>query len=175
MLVNLTDVFTNEGQVQELTVSYEADRFTNQFGTFLIKEKSPVALKLSNIGHAKALVHGNVHVTFVLACDRCLKDVDYTFDLSFNNEVVSPDYTGDDTDEDDSLEIMEGYHLNVDELVNNELLLEWPMKILCKDDCKGICKICGKNLNDGDCGCDDFVPDPRMAAIKDLFHANKEV
>ena len=60
MLVNLTDVFTNEGQVQELTVSYDADTFTNQFGTFVIKEKSPVALKLSNIGQSKALVQGNV-------------------------------------------------------------------------------------------------------------------
>ena len=149
MLVNLTDVFTNEGQVQELTVSYDADTFTNQFGTFSIKEKSPVVLRLSNIGHSRALVQGNVHITFALACDRCLQDVDYTFDLSFDNEVVSPDYAGDDTDEMDSLEFMEGYHLNVDELVNNELLLDWPMKILCKDDCKGICRICGKNLNDG--------------------------
>ena len=175
MLVNLTDVFTNEGQVQELTVSYDADTFTNQFGTFSIREKSPVVLRLSNIGHSRALVQGNVHITFALACDRGLQDVDYTFDLSFDNEVVSPDYAGDDTDEMDSLEFMEGYHLNVDELVNNELLLDWPMKILCKDDCKGICRICGKNLNDGECGCDDFVPDPRMAAIKDLFHANKEV
>ena len=37
MLVNLTDVFTNERQVQELTVSYDADTFTNQLGTFSIK------------------------------------------------------------------------------------------------------------------------------------------
>jgi uncharacterized protein len=103
-----------------------------------------------------------------------LRDVDYTFDLSFEHEVVSPDYTG-EVDEDASPEIMEGYHLNVDELINNEILLNWPLKILCKEDCKGICKVCGKNLNDGDCGCDDFVPDPRMAAIKDIFNANKEV
>lgn len=174
MLVNLTDVFTNEGQVQELTVSYDADTFTNQLGTFSIKEKSPVALKLSNIGQSKALVEGNVKLTFALACDRCLRDVDYTFDLSFDSEVVSPDCTSVDTD-DDSSDFMEGYHLNVDELVNNEILLNWPMKILCKEDCRGICKVCGKNLNDGDCGCDDFVPDPRMAAIKDIFNANKEV
>jgi uncharacterized protein len=173
MLVNLTDVFTNEGQVQELAVSYEADTYTNQLGTFEIKEKSPVTLKLSNIGQSRALVKGNARLTFAFVCDRCLRDVDYTFDLSFENEFFSPDYTG-ETDEDVS-KIMEGYHLNVDELINNEILLNWPLKILCKDDCKGICKICGKNLNDGDCGCDDFVPDPRMAAIKDIFNANKEV
>ena len=67
------------------------------------------------------------------------------------------------------------YHLNVDELIKNELLLNWPLKVLCREDCRGICKTCGRNLNDGGCGCDDFVPDPRMAAIKDLFNANKEV
>ncbi len=173
MLVNLTDVFTNEGQVQELTVSYDADGLTNQLGTFSIKEKSPVELKLTNIGQSKVLVEGNVQLTFILSCDRCLKDVDYIFDLSFANEVVSPDYTERDTEEDDFSQLMQGYHLNVDELINNEILLNWPMKVLCKADCKGICKVCGKNLNDGDCGCDDFVPDPRMAAIKNLFEASQ--
>ncbi|MDE6619672.1 MAG: DUF177 domain-containing protein [Lachnospiraceae bacterium] len=175
MLVNLTDVFTKEGQVQELKVSYNADTFTNSLGTFLIKEKCPVALRLSNIGQSKALVQGNAKLTFAFACDRCLRDVDYTFDLSFDSVVVSPEYVGDDAGDLDTSDLMEGYHLNVDELINNELLLNWPMKILCKADCKGICKVCGKNLNDGDCGCDDFIPDPRMAAIKDLFNANKEV
>ena len=91
MLVNLTDVFTNEGQVQELTVSYDTDTFTNQLGTFSIKEKSPVALKLSNIGQSKALVEGNVKLTFAFSCDRCLRDVDYTFDLSFSFRAISPD------------------------------------------------------------------------------------
>lgn len=175
MLVNLTDVFTNEGQVQELDVPYDTDAVTNQFGTFRIKEKSPAALKLSNIGQSKALVQGKIKLIFALACDRCLRDVDYTFDLSFESVVVSPDYTGGDADVEDASKLMEGYHLNVDELINDELLLNWPMKILCREDCRGICKMCGKNLNDGDCGCDDFVPDPRMAAIKDLFNANKEV
>jgi uncharacterized protein len=99
MLVNLTDVFTNEGQVQELTVSYEADTYTNQLGTFEIKDKSPVTLKLSNIGQSRALVKGNARLTFAFVCDRCLRDVDYTFDLSFDNEFFSPDYTG-ETDED---------------------------------------------------------------------------
>lgn len=175
MLVNLTDVFTNEGQVQELDVPYDADAFTNHFGTFQIREKSPVALRLSNIGRSKALVQGNARFTFALACDRCLRDVDYTFDLSFDTVVISPDYTGEDAEEEAASELLDGYHLNVDELIKNELLLNWPMKVLCREDCKGICKICGKNLNDGECGCDDFVPDPRMAAIKDLFDANKEV
>lgn len=175
MLVNLTDVFINEGQVQELDVPYEGDTFASPYGSFPVREKSPVALRLSNIGRSKALVQGSARLTFGLACDRCLRDVDYTFDLSFDTVVISPDYTGEDAEEEAASELLDGYHLNVDELIKNELLLNWPMKVLCREDCKGICKICGKNLNDGECGCDDFVPDPRMAAIKDLFDANKEV
>lgn len=174
MLVNLTDVFTNEGQMQELTVPYEPETFTCQLGTFSIKDKTPVALKLSNAGQSKANVEGNVKLTFGMECGRCLRDVDYTFDLSFSVSALSPDCLDRD-EESDEMDFVEGYHLNVDELINNEILLNWPMKVLCSESCKGICKVCGKNLNDGECGCDDFVPDPRMAAIKDIFNANKEV
>jgi uncharacterized protein len=70
---------------------------------------------------------------------------------------------------------MDGYQLNVDDLLTNEIVINWPMKVLCKPDCKGICRQCGKDLNTGTCGCDTFVPDPRMAVIKDIFDASKEV
>ena len=63
----------------------------------------------------------------------------------------------------------------VEELVNTEITVNLPMKVLCKADCKGICRQCGKDLNTGSCECDAFVPDPRMAAIKDIFYGNKEV
>ena len=64
----------------------------------------------------------------------------------------------------------------LDAFMESEISFNMPTKILCKPDCKGICKVCGKNLNEGDCGCDQFVPDPRMAAIKDIYDAfNKEV
>jgi len=49
------------------------------------------------------------------------------------------------------------------------------VKILCREDCKGVCPVCGQNRNERDCGCDTFVPDPRMAAINTIFHGNKEV
>lgn len=175
MLVNLTDVFLNEGKNIEKEVTYEKEVYSNQLGDFPVKVKAPVKLKLSNIGQSKALVECDTELTLEMQCARCLKDVDYTFELSLSEEVVSPDYIGYNEDEDGDVSFMEGYHLNVDELIDNEILLNWPMKVLCKPSCKGICKVCGQNLNDGDCGCDDFVPDPRMAAIKDIFNANKEV
>ena len=68
-----------------------------------------------------------------------------------------------------------GYELDVDALIADEIVLQWPMKVLCKEDCKGLCTVCGKNLNTGECGCDRTVLDPRMAAFLDIFEQFKEV
>ena len=56
-----------------------------------------------------------------------------------------------------------------------DVLMSWPLKVLCKEDCKGICSRCGKNLNEGPCGCAEEPKDPRMAAISDIFSKFKEV
>jgi uncharacterized protein len=67
-----------------------------------------------------------------------------------------------------------GYDLDVDKLIYGEILVNWPMKILCKNDCKGICNRCGANLNLGECGCDRAELDPRMAVIRDIFNNSKQ-
>ena len=70
---------------------------------------------------------------------------------------------------------LQGYELDVDQLVCDELLLNLPMKVLCKEDCKGICNRCGANLNRTDCNCDRSSLDPRMSVIMDIFNQFKEV
>lgn len=179
MLVNLSDVFSSEGKRLELSVELEMEKFSSRLGDFFIMEKNPVQLILTNIGVGKAKIEGSVKLTFDTSCDRCLTEVPTILTLEFEREVTSPDITTDGSEEedreDDSIDFMEGYQLNVETFVYNEILLNWPLKILCKKDCKGICKVCGQNLNNGECGCDNFVPDPRMAAIQDIFNANKEV
>ena len=62
-----------------------------------------------------------------------------------------------------------GYYLDVDQLIGNELLLNLPMKVLCREDCKGICRKCGTNLNHSSCSCDTVELDPRMAVIAEIF------
>ena len=70
---------------------------------------------------------------------------------------------------------MEGYSIDTELLLHDEITVNWPVKILCREDCKGLCPVCGHDLNEGDCGCDTFVPDPRMAAIFDKLESTKEV
>ena len=174
MLVNLSDVFLSEGKKTQVSIPLEMTSFTSRLGRFLITQKSPVELSFTNDGMHRAKVEGSVELTFRTKCDRCLSEVPTVLKLTFDRTVTSPEAEIAEDSEDDRDE-MEGYQLDVEAFVYNEILMNWPMKILCREDCKGVCTVCGKNLNDGDCGCDTFVPDPRMAAIKDIFNANKEV
>ena len=67
-----------------------------------------------------------------------------------------------ETEESEEQAYIEGCTLDVDTLVRDELFVHIPMKVLCSDDCKGICNRCGANLNHGSCGCDVTELDPRM-------------
>lgn len=174
MLINLTDVLTSEGRVVEQQVEAELTKISSRLGDFPIIRKSPLSLTLTNLGMNKASVKGRMELTFSMSCDRCLKPVEQQVSLDFTRQVLGPDEHAADIEEDDQ-SFMEGYQLDADALIINECFMNLPVKVLCRPDCRGICMQCGKDLNVGECGCDTFVPDPRMARIKDIFDANKEV
>lgn len=174
MLVNLSDVLMTEGKQISMEEPLEMTCFESGMGSFEITEKSPVSLIFTNVERGKAKAEGSVALTFRTACDRCLTEVMTTLKLQFERVVAAPEIAVEDEDMDD-LSFMEGYQLNVETFVYNEIIGNWPAKILCKEDCKGLCPVCGQNRNVRDCGCDTFVPDPRMAVIQDIFNANKEV
>ena len=174
MLYNLSDVFTTEGKVDNISVSLEMENFETGMGVYPILEKSPVALKFTNIGKNQIRVEGNMNVAFGAVCDRCVEETTVKLELTFDR-TVSPNTEDTDLDEADDLAFIEGFQIDIEAFVYNEIIVNWPLKILCKEDCKGVCPVCGQNLNEKECGCDTFVPDPRMAVLKDIFCANKEV
>ncbi len=90
---------------------------------------------------------------FSVPCDRCARQIDRHYDYSFSHILV---LSLENEDDDRFIEVHDE-KLNLDELVREDILLELPTKFLCREDCKGICPKCGKNLNDGPCGCDPQV------------------
>ena len=108
-------------------------------------------------------------------CDRCLDDVEVKVELEFEHKITTDTEAEDQSEELDENNYIDGYSLDVEQLVYNELLVGWPTKILCSEDCKGICNVCGQNLNKGTCNCEDTGLDPRMSVIRDVFKNFKEV
>ena len=173
MLINLTDVLSCEEKVVKRTVETELQSFDISLGSFPLTEEKPLTLILTNLGDDKLLIEGEFSVKAQIPCDRCLTEVEVPIDVSFEKEVdmkLSAEGRIDDLDETD---FINGYNLDTDKLVYGELLVNWPMKTLCKPDCKGICRKCGKNLNEGSCGCDTVELDPRMAVIAEIFKNSK--
>ena len=166
--MNLTEIFNQENKIEEVTMPFPLTEFQN----YKIQNSSEVKFVLTNIGKGKALVKGNADLEFVLDCDRCLKPVKTLVELEFERELLAPELVIDE-DIREEQHFVEEYELDVDALLAEELRISWPSKILCDENCKGICKKCGQNLNEGDCGCDDFVPDVRFANLMDIFNGAK--
>lgn len=174
MLLNLTDVLSNEGRTEDFTVTYTPAFFKKRGGQYKVLENGPVSISLQNTGKGNLRLTGKGKLLLQARCDRCLGRVDVSIEVSFDEEISEETilHLASETDE---YPYLSGYELDTDVLIGNEILINWPVKILCKEDCKGICPKCGRDLNQGDCGCDTFEPDPRMAVLKDIFIANKEV
>ena len=175
MLINLSEVFTLEGKEKTWEVPFEAKAYKGSRVEYPVVSANPVKITVKNLGNRKLSLTGNTSVTLAIPCSRCLEPVNYTTDIEFDQEIDMNASDEDRVKDLDEQSYLSGYNLDADMLVCNELSLYLPMKVLCKDDCKGICSKCGANLNKGDCGCDTWVPDPRMAAIQDIFKQFKEV
>jgi uncharacterized protein len=120
-------------------------------------------------------VDGRLTAVLQVECDRCLKFFEFPVNTTFKVQYVTPDNEPAQTaveltEEDLDLAVFDGEGLDIDELVAEELLLAVPAHVLCKDDCKGLCPVCGVDLNMVDCGCEKDDLDPRWAGLKKLVN-----
>lgn len=174
MTLNLFDLFTTNGKRRTEELEYTEDTFNLTHTTYPVVSKSPIKLEFISFEPGKIRVSGNFSVELLIPCDRCLKSVNTKIDCEFDNVLFSDDLI-DKSDDYDETSFLQNNEFDVIEFVNMYVLMNMPSKILCKESCKGLCPVCGNDLNENECGCDTFVPDPRMAKIKDIFYGNKEV
>lgn len=175
MLIQMSEVMNVPNGLKEYTAPIEFDIFELNGVGYSITHKEPVKLRLTNLGGRKILVEAKTKLALAVPCDRCLKDVTIHQDIDMSTEIDLSKTEEQRTEDLDETNFVSGYDLDVDKLIYEEVLIGFPMKVLCKEDCEGICKVCGANLNQGECGCDRAELDPRMSAIRDIFNKFKEV
>ena len=112
------------------------------------------------------LMKGSVTTTIHGICDRCAaefsRDIDFPIDVVLVTELTSEE------NEDEWVFPLEGDSADLEDIVRTVFVLNLDSKLLCRDDCKGLCCERGKNLNEGPCLCRK-EPDPRFAALKQLL------
>ena len=174
MLINLSDVLSEHHKPVDQVVPVEMTEFKKSYGVMPVIEKGDAHIVVKHVKNRELTIEGECKLVLEIPCDRCLEPVSTEFELEISKNIDLS--IGDDQeDELDEKNYIDGYNLDVEKLLYNEILIGWPMKILCSEDCKGICNTCGQNLNLGTCDCEDTSLDPRMSVIRDVFKNFKEV
>jgi uncharacterized protein len=122
---------------------------------------------------AQTDVEGTITADLEIECTRCLEKIEKRFEIPFAAAFVAPEnYTqakeAELNAEDLDVSVLEGNEIDLGELVREQILLNLPEQVFCREDCKGLCEKCGANRNLINCNCLENEVDPRWAALKNL-------
>lgn len=164
MRLNFKKLFLKDGET--LSFDYTMDLSSTELNG-VHPFVSPVVVK----GSARSRdgfprLNAEVSFDFSVPCDRCAETINRRYRYSFSHILVK---SLENRDEDRYVEVKDDT-LDLDELLREDILLELPTKFLCREDCRGLCPVCGKNWNEGPCGCGASEGDPRMQVLKNLLH-----
>ncbi len=163
MVLNLKRIFATDNSVLE--IGHTLDMSDVDFmGNFPLKNPIEISGLVSNKASVVSL---NLLIEYVFdaPCDRCGVDAAHKHTVTVDKLLA----TTIERQDSDTIITVPDMQFDVDEFVYSEVILNLPSKHLCKDDCKGLCTKCGKNLNQGKCDCDTKDVDPRFAKLLELL------
>lgn len=140
----------------------------------------PVSVNVTMLKTGETVyIKGNLQASVSLVCSRCLNGYAMEVHTDFNVRYIPSE--GKVTEKEHELskdELDISYYsegiIDLNELAGEQLILMLPMKSLCNDECKGLCMICGINLNESHCACQEEKIDPRWDALKKLQKGVKD-
>ncbi len=178
MKLDLRDLIAGTSDVMsidyQLTPEFDtADPRSNLFGVSFPSKMTVSGRVTNNAGYMRLTL--KLCADYVASCARCLEDVKGRFDYDFEKTVALASVINTlDEDKRDEYVIVDDGFVDIDEQLLELFELNFPTKILCREDCRGLCPRCGKNLNTGDCGCIKKEIDPRMLPLQQLLEKMKK-
>lgn len=133
---------------------------------------SPVVIEgtISQAEEDCLILEAEGSVTILMECNRCLKEVSQTITFDLEECFVQAGKENEEHKRDeDEAEIFSGFSIDCIELVQKNIVLTLPMKCLCEEECKGLCSVCGQDLNEDFCNCDRREIDPRFEGLLAFF------
>lgn len=163
MVVDLKHIFVKDNSAMPLKYALDLSDI-DYMGEYPLKKPVEIVGEITN---KASLVRLEAEITFEFdaSCDRCGTRTAKTHTLTVSKSLA----TSIEEEESDTIITVPDMKLNLDELIYSETVTNLPMKHLCDENCKGICSKCGKNLNEGECGCQKKEIDPRLEALADLL------
>ena len=164
MRLGLSQIIDRPGE----SVSYSAvvDLSDLQYGTCCPVTEPVLASGTVRNTAGVLMMKGKITTCIHGICDRCATEFDRDVDIPIDAVLVTE--LANEENEDEWVFTLEGDSADLDDIVRTIFVLNMDSKLLCSDDCQGLCCKCGKNLNEGPCNCQKEL-DPRFAALKQLL------
>lgn len=162
MNIDLRGIFS--GRVNQLPINEKFD-----FSELELNGTTPIAsdVLVDALVSKKAdivKIEGKASFLYKAPCDKCATEIEREFRIPIDHIIVN---SVENEDEEDFI-VSENMELDLDDLIRTDISLGVPYLFLCKEDCKGICSGCGKNLNEEECTCEREV-DERLAKLSEFF------
>lgn len=167
MRLNLCEIIEMPGSSLPFSCELDTDRLSDQ--AIISFVSAPFATGIIRNSAGVLTLTGTIKADMVCICDRCSVEFRCERDIPLDVRLAA-----DLSDEDDpDVFPLEGNWLDLSDVLETCFILNSDTKFLCKEDCAGLCSKCGKNLNDGPCGCKKEI-DPRLAVLGQLLDKKDE-
>ena len=166
MKINIASVLRNEGATKEFSGTVELGALDYMGSTLSFEEPLAVNGKVYSIGGALE-ISAEITGVYTSVCSRCGKPLSAKLSAQLFESIDS-----EFTDIDEECITVSGNVIDISGSIEACIFEELPMQPLCMEECKGLCPVCGIDLNENECNCDTTVYDPRFAIFRNL---SKEV
>lgn len=161
MQFNISELLKKKNEKQYFDLTFDLDYLIRD--AYKVKLKAPIHIKGEAVNNGSIVEVEGVFIALCeVQCSRCLDEFEDSFIVEFEES-----FSKDPVDE-EIYPIIEDT-INFDDMVMDDLILSMPVKLLCNEECKGLCHNCGENLNKVSCDCEKDTINPKFAALKDLF------
>ena len=166
VVFHLDERLANAGDSLPLTGHIDQDSYSLGEREFALPEGIEYDLVLTNAGEG-ILATGILTTHVVGTCDRCLSPAEFDVSGEVDEYYLfeEPEETGDDDDDELDFSLVSADNtIDLSDALLSALVMETPFVVLCRPDCKGLCPVCGANLNEEDCGHAAQIEEDRLKA-----------
>ncbi len=163
MIIDLREFFAGQKAPVNCNYSFNPKRYNNLYAGD--KNIIEVSATVENI-EGRVVLSATINCELASSCDRCLEPVTLTLTVPVLKTLIFEEDEQDDTLDD--YYVTETREVDLDRLFTDEMLLYFPSKVVCKDDCSGLCSVCGNKKSSG-CSCEEKHTDSRFDVLKQLL------
>lgn len=171
MYIDIGEIRKTDGQTFHFDLTVELPPLDVDNSEICFEKPLSISLDIRSTGK-ELIFTGKIKGDTQLVCNRCLERYGFCLDTDFKEEFCHASDLDEFREEGrntDDIHVFEGNRINLEDIIRESVLLSIPMKSVCDEDCRGLCPVCGKNLNKDNCGCEITTVDPRLADLKKYF------